>query len=218
MLLKDNNKILIKEQDWDRKESFDFFKQFEKSYYGIGTSICVNGVVKYKEEHTASFYGLMSYLLLKACNNVINFRYRLEDQNVILYKNISCSCTILKADNNIAYTNRMYISSNVEQFLKLYEENKDLVLNGKKSKDNNNGNDIIYLTSLNWFKLRYMDNVRRTLKDDTIPRFAFGKYYWANGAYQTDLSIEMSHMFVDGFHIQLLLSEIEKINNELEHY
>lgn len=53
-------------------------------------------------------------------------------------------------------------------------------------------------------------NVRSDLKDDMIPRFSWGKYFLKSSNMYVDLSIEVSYIFVDGYHIHLLLQEVEK--------
>lgn len=214
----DNNEdyvCVLNEEEFERRDSFNFFKNFEKSYYGIGTTICIDGLIEYKKKYVASFYGLITYTIIKACNQVRNFRYRLQDNKICLYDNVACSCTVLKEDKNIEFTNFIFESNTLETFLEKFEKIRMLVLSDNKYPERKLKAGAIYLTAMPWFSIKYMDNARYSSKDDTIPRFTYGKYYVKDEHYFLDLSIEISHMFVDGYHVHLLIEELKKIINNL---
>lgn len=54
-------------EHWERKELFNFFKDFDEPYYGI------------------SFFLYYLYLVLKAVNRTEAFKYRIEDDNWIRF-------------------------------------------------------------------------------------------------------------------------------------
>lgn len=212
----DSNRRIVSLDDLYRKESYEFFSKFQKSYYGIGTTLCIDGVLHYKKKYGVSFYCIMSYALLKACNKVINFRYRREGEIIYLYDNIACSCTILNKDKNIEFTNCIYYDEDIKRYQIEFEKKKQEAYEGKKQSDLKNKLNLIYISAMPWFNIRYMDNVRADTRDDTIPRFTYGKYFVLNGSYYLDLSMEMSHLFVDGYHVHLLISQLEEIFDELK--
>lgn len=208
--------VMINEEEFERRDSYRFFKKFEKSYYGIGTRICIDSLIAYKKKYNASFYGLITFVIIKACNQVKHFRYRLQDNKICLYDKVACSCAVLKEDKNIEFTNFILESNSLKNFLSEFEKKRKLALCENKYCEKTLKAAALYLTAMPWFPIKYMDNARYRLRDDTIPRFTYGKYYVNDEHIFLDLSIEMSHMFVDGYHVHLLLEEIDKIINNLE--
>jgi len=210
------NRHEICHDEFYRKESYDFFSSFEVGYYSLSTEICVDGIMQYIHKYKESFYCIMTYIILKTCNNIENFCYRKVDNKIYLYHNIAASCTILKQNKNIEFTNHIYYKEDLGAFTKHFHNKKIEAINGKTYSDLRESYDLIYITAMPWFRLKSMNNVRVRLEDDTIPRFSWGKYFQRSNKTYVDISIEISHAFIDGYHIHLLISEIEKLIEKLK--
>lgn len=210
------NRCEICLDEFERKEAYDFFSSIKKGYYSITTEICIDGMMQYMKKYKESFYCLMTYLILKSCNKVDNLCYRRVDDKVYRYKNIAASCTVLMPTKNIDFTNHIYYKESLCEFSEQFHEKKEEAVNGRTYSDLTDSYDLVYITAMPWFRLKSMNNVRATLEDDTIPRFSWGKYFERDNKMYVDLSLEISHAFIDGYHIHLFVDEIEKSIEELK--
>jgi chloramphenicol O-acetyltransferase type A len=91
--------------NWNRKEHFLFFKQFEEPFFGATVTIdCTKAY--YTKKYRPRFYLLPS-------QNVRNgksyrcFKYRIAEDNVYVYDQINASATIGRADALLVFLNRI---------------------------------------------------------------------------------------------------------------
>lgn len=209
------NRYEIRLDEFERKETYNFFSNFKKKWYSVTIDICIDGIIRYMRKSNESFYCLMTYLILKACNKIDNFCYRRIGDRVYQYRNIAASCTVLMPTKNIDFTNHIYYKESLCEFSKQFHKKKEEVLSGRICSDLNGSYDLVYITAMPWFRLKSINNVRATFEDDTIPRFSWGKYFEQNNKMYVDLSLELSHIFIDGYHIHLFVDELEKAIEEL---
>lgn len=192
--------------DFRRKEQYCFFSEFDISYYSVTTPIYVRDIVRFGKKYGISLYGLFTYVLLATNNEMENFCYRRENDCIYKYNIIDASCTFLQGED-LQFSNRIVYEKDIKKFMNVFIEKKQEAENGKR-KSNLSGNlNIIYLSTLPWFRLKNVTNVRQRIKDDTIPRFSWGKIYDNNK--WVDMVIEVSHLFVDGYHISLFIDKIQ---------
>ena len=73
---------------WKRNKQYTHFLKFSNPYASASTIINVNNIVNYAKKHKVSFYGIMTYLVMKSINQVEEFKYVLEEDGVYKYNQI----------------------------------------------------------------------------------------------------------------------------------
>lgn len=210
-------KHILKEKvdvnEFERKDQYQFFSEFDISFYSVTTQIYVKEIVAFARKHRISLYGLFTYIILKANNEVPNFAYRRDGNDIYKYNRVDASCAMIK-DNNVQYTNRLVFNDRISEFMKEFIGKKDEIEKGKKKSNLYEDNNLVYITVLPWFRMKNVTNIRMKIRDDTIPRFSWGKIY--GNEEWVDLVVEVSHLFIDGYHISLLIDKINEIILDLE--
>jgi len=203
-------------ETWDRKVQFNFFKRFTKPFWSVTTTIDVDSLVNYCKETKTSFYGAMSYVILYSCNTVQNFRLRCEEGKVYDYKQINAQFTALQNTGNTDITRRVHFNPNfnvfIREFVELKKETEECRIPPHPREMHDN---VVFLSCLPWFRFSNFESIMNYNGNDYVPRITWGKYEKNNGRYEIDLSIEVNHAFVDGYHISQFLKEIENQINEL---
>ena len=74
---------------------------------------------------------------------------------------------------------------------------------------------LIYISTTPWFDLTSCTNERDFDKDDAIPRITWGKYVPENGREMLGMSLEVSHRFIDGYHLGQFYQTLQKSIDEL---
>ena len=74
---------------------------------------------------------------------------------------------------------------------------------------------LIYISTTPWFDLTSCTNERDFDKDDAIPRITWGKYVPENGRETLGMSLEVSHRFIDGYHLGQFYQTLQKSIDEL---
>lgn len=205
-------KEYINIDDWNRKPQFQFFSGFTNPYTSVTSIVNVDNIVKYAKNNKISFYGIMSYNVLKTINDIDEFKYILDDGKVFKTDKINMTFSTLKHNNQLNFSRTVeYIK--FEEFIKKFDEAK-LEAESNKKVPFTNENNKIYLTCTPWMRFSSVDNPMNYDKIDSIPRICWGKYFINNDEYNIDLCIQVNHAFQDGYHIGLFFNHLQQnINN-----
>ena len=97
-------KTLLDLENWNRKEHFLFFKQFEEPFFGLTVEIdCTKAYATTKQLGT-SFFVYYLHKTMVAVNTIESFRYRIIDDAIYIYDTIDVSATIMREDNTFGFS------------------------------------------------------------------------------------------------------------------
>lgn len=207
----------VDQNTWDRKEVFDFFSNVSNPFYMTSFRVDVTDLVKYTKRNNCSFYFSLIYLCNKAFNNIENFLYAINDGEVVLLDARHPSFTDRKQNSELF---KMVTVKAQEDMIKFCDKAKETSEKQKCFVDlSSESNDLIYYSCLPTLRLTGLTNEfdysSPKLKDDNIPRVAWGKYEDINGKYELTMSLEVNHRFIDGLHIEKFAQMLEESIREL---
>ena len=201
---------------WPRREVFSFFSQISNPFYMVSFKQEVTNLVKYCKESQLSFYYALIYLTCRAMNEIENFRYFLQDEEIYLYSQRIPSFTDLKKDSDQFHIVTMDLKENLRDFCQqaTVQSSQQLTFIVPYAEEN-----LIYYSCLPWIDLTALTNERDfanpKAKDDNIPRISWGKYSKNQDKIELVISLEVNHRFVDGLHVghfaEKLTQMIEKL-------
>ena len=97
-------KTLLDLENWNRKEHYLFFKQFQEPFFGLTVEIdCTKAYATAKELGT-SFFVYYLHKTLVAVNTIECFRYRINDDAIYIYDTIDVSATIMREDQTFGFS------------------------------------------------------------------------------------------------------------------
>jgi len=200
--------------EWNRKDQFYYFKDYENPFYNICTELNISEFLTYIKKRKIPFSTAILYASLRVVNEYEPFKYRIIDDEVIIFDEIHGGQTVLNSDDTFSFCYFKYYD-NFHDFF----ENVRSVLNEhhqreKKLDPRTNQNDLIHYSTLPWIKFTSVSHARKFSRRDSIPKMVFGKFYKDDGSYTMPFSVEVHHSLIDGLHIAEYL---EKFQNYLEH-
>ncbi len=198
---------------WNRKSHYDFFKGFDDPFFGI--TINVNCKKGYQKSKTGSVSFFLSYLhaALRAANDIKEFRYRIEGEEVFLYDQVNASPTIDRGDEPFGFSYMDYYE-NFEQFVKEAEKEIDRVRKTKGLVPATNNENVIQFSSLPWLQFTSISHARHFKIKDCIPKISFGKIFEEGKSLLMPVSVHASHALMDGKHVARFFELFEKHLNE----
>ena len=169
--------------------------------------------MKYSKKNK-NLYALICFLVSKCVNEIKEFRYRYENEKVVLYDKVISSVTELKEDNNIGFVGVVF-SDDYKTFLSDFKKSKEEMLACTNLIVSTNEGQI-WCSCVPWYKfssveLPYDENC-------TIPQFTWGQYELRKRRYFINMQIFANHAFVDGFHIGQFIKLFNEIQNNLDKY
>ncbi len=200
---------------WNRKEHFQFFSAFDEPFFGIVANL--DGTLAYQKtkEKGYSFFLYYLYQVLKAVNQIEEFRYRTEEGNVYCYDQIHASPTLSREDHTFGFGFIEYHTS-FETFLtgataeiKAVQQSSGLRLNNQTSRT-----DVIHFSAVPWVSFTGLTHARHFAYKDSVPKISVGKYVTQEGRLLLPVSVHAHHGLMDGYHVGKFFNELQLLFDE----
>jgi len=200
-------------KSWNRKDHFNFFRSYDNPFFNICSELNVQKLYDFTEKNNLSFFACLLYFSLKAANEVEEFRYRILNEEVVIYDHLNAGTTVLNIDNTFSFC---YFDYNPD--LKIFNDNVAELL--KKTANDNSGLDpreselnMIHYSILPWISFSSISHPRKFNTDDSIPKIVFGKYNKKESRLMIPISVDVHHSLVDGLHVGNYLKLLQKLFN-----
>lgn len=199
-------------EKWERKEHFEFFSAMDEPFYCVTSNVnCTRGYRQAKKENR-SFFIYYLYQALKAVNSIEEFRYRIEDGNVVIYDRIHVSATIARKDNTFAFTYIDYdpeieiFTQNAKKEIARVQKKDGLLFNPEMEKA-----DTVHFSSLPWINFTGLTHARNYGDSDSVPKITFGKMHKKGKEREMPVSVMVHHGLVDGYHVGKYFSTLQEM-------
>lgn len=81
-------------ENWNRKEQFQFFKDFDNPFFNVCTEIEIGAFLEFVKLKNLSFSLTCLFASLKAANETEPMRYRLDGDRIAVYDRIDAGNTL----------------------------------------------------------------------------------------------------------------------------
>ena len=205
--------------NWERYNTYTWFKGFSNSTYGVNVLLDVTKLVKHSKENNQSFFINSLYIILKGLNSVDEMRMRLIDDKPYIFDDINPAFTVMtKAGTfeNVRFKNTNNYKKFYDKAKTVIEETKNKEKIEKCDYNPTNLYDEYYITCTPW--LNFV-SLTHPIPDDKssqcVPRICWGKFIENNGKYEMMLNITVSHIFVDGYPLSNTFNKIQELLNDV---
>jgi chloramphenicol O-acetyltransferase type A len=206
-------KRLLNINNWERKDHYHFFKQFEEPFFGVCVNIdCTIAYAKAKEL-TTSFFLYYLYQSLAAANQIEPFRYRISNEEVLIYDAVNASPTINRPDGTFGFSYIDYYPT-FNAFVIAAKKEIDRVQNSTGLVPAISGENVIHYSSVPWISFTSLSHARAFSFKDSCPKITFGKIVEADGKKQMPVSIHVHHALMDGFHVGQYIDRFQTLMNQ----
>lgn len=201
--------------NWKRKEHFNFFSKFDEPFFGIVSEIDCTIAYNISKEKTKSFFASYLHKSLVAVNEIDEFKYRIDDDKVVIFDEIHASPAIIRDDSTFGYS-FIHFNKDFEIFNKSLQKEIENVNNsiGLRLNENAMRKDTIHYSSIPWIKFTGLTHARNYNFIDGVPKITFGKANLKDGKRAMPIAIYAHHGLVDGLHVAKYLDEFQKLMDE----
>lgn len=199
-------------QNWNRKEHFHFFKEFEEPYFGATINLDVTDAYKKCIENGGvSFFLYYHYILAKTINETESMRLRISENEVCMFETIHVSSVILRPDFTFGFSFIPFKES-FESFRRSAEEEirKVKQSTGLGFNENTSRLDVVHCSTLPWLDFTSLSHARNFGERTGIPKFSFGKLTDHDGVKKMPLSIHVHHALMDGYHLGMFTEKLQE--------
>ncbi|WP_405606036.1 CatA-like O-acetyltransferase [Polaribacter sp. Asnod1-A03] len=196
-------------ENWNRKQHFNHFKNLEDPYFALTVNVDVTKLYNESKTSKYSFFVLYLHACLKALNTIENFKYRIKDDKIAICDVIHASATIARKDHTFGFS-FIYFSEDINEFNQNFLNEKERILNSTDLFPPINSDDCIYCSALPWLSFTSQKEPNSGVKNESVPKFSFGKTFTENNIIKMPVAIAVNHALVDGYHIGLFFEEFKK--------
>ncbi|KAA3604127.1 MAG: chloramphenicol acetyltransferase [Calditrichaeota bacterium] len=202
-------------ENWNRKEHYEFFLNFDNPFWGIVTEIDCTKAYEISKKNNFSFFAYYLHKSILAVNKINEFKYRIQDDKVVMFDTIHVGSTIGRKDGTFGFS-FVPFSTDFEVFnAGLLEEIRNVENStGLRANENTGRSDVIHYSTLPWRKFSSLTHVRNFENNECVPKITFGKFFEQNGKKLIPVSIDIHHSLADGLHVANYLEEFQTLMNE----
>ena len=197
-------------QTWPRRDTFEFFRGYDKPYFNVGTSLdMTNLVAEIKKLPGFSLSLAYHYFALRVVNEIEPFRYRLRGDQVLVHEVIHGGTTLLLPNETFIMAYFDY-RPDFEPFMcdamKVLDEQRAAGAFDPRPEDNR-----IHFSVLPWISFTSFSHARNWGREDSVPKMAFGKIGEVNGRRMMPFSVEVHHAMMDGITVGRYLDRLQEV-------
>jgi chloramphenicol O-acetyltransferase type A len=196
-------------QNWPRREHFELFNTFNHPHFNMCANVDLTRLHPYVKEHGFSITAAIIYVISRAANAIPEFRFRMRDGEIIEHETVSPSVTVLGENELFGFCTIDYnrdfgeFAGRAARLMAAAKEHPTLA-------DPPGRDDLLYMTAIPWVSFTSFTHPMKQHPADSIPRFAWGKFFEESGLVKLPLSVQAHHALMDGIHMARFYAEIQE--------
>ena len=203
---------------WPRRELFEFYRDFDKPYFNICTRLDVTNLLQEIKKHPGVSVALTyHYFILKAANEIEQFRYRLRNGRVLVHDVINGGTTLM-LPNEIFTLVYFDYADTFDEFIGTAQQAVEETKKDGTFRPRHEDDARIHCTTLPWIAFTSFSHARNWRREDSVPKISFGKFIRENDRTWMPFSVEVHHALVDGLHVGRYVARIEEMLAQPEIY
>lgn len=199
---------LIDMQTWPRREHFKAFSAFDYPHFSLCANVDLTAFYPFIKQRGISINLAIVYLLARAANAIPEFRYRIRPGEVVEHEIVHPSTTILIKEDLFSFCTIDYIKD-FSSFAVRAAEQIAYLQDHPTVGDKPGQDDLLYMTAIPWVSFTSFMHPLHLHPADSVPRFAWGKFFEEGEFLKMPLSVQGHHALMDGLHVGRLFAEVQ---------
>lgn len=191
---------IIDKETWPRKAHYDFFAPMSHPFYSLTFPVDVTALRVHTKTAALPFYPALVFLVTKAMEDVDAFLYRDRNGVIVRHDRLIPSFTDLKPGSELFHIVTLEAGEDLTDFCRRAkarsETQTEFITAGPWDPDQE-----IYFSCVPWFPITALTNERDVDPSDSIPRVTWGRWEEREGRTWLNLSLELNHRLLDGYHV-----------------
>ena len=202
-------------EHWPRKEHFEFFYKMDYPQFNVSINLDVTHFLDFVKKERISFYYAMIFASTDTANQLVNFRYRIRGDQVILHDKLNASFTDVMKDSELFKMVMVDMNDDIIAFTHQAQEKSEqqkefIIYENAEERD-----DLIYFTCAPWFSFTQLTHPIALSREDSVPKISWGKYFREGEKVLLPFSIQANHALMDGVHVGKYIEKLQTYLNSL---
>lgn len=196
-------------QNWIRLEHFNVFSSWDIPHFNMCANVDLTMFHPYIKQQAISFNLAVVFTLTKIANSIPEFRYRIREGKVIEHDIVHPSSTIMGNEDVFSFCSMNYMEVFSDFAVKASEKIDRVRKRPRLLEEDQGRDDLLFMTAIPWVSFTsFMHPI--TFPVDSVPRFAWGKFYEENDFIKMPLSVQGHHAVMDGLHMGMYYKKLQE--------
>jgi chloramphenicol O-acetyltransferase type A len=198
---------------WPRREQFELFRRFDHPHFSLCAPVDVSATYTAVKAGGYSITAAIVYLIARVANEIPEFRYRMRGDGVVEHAVVDPSPTILTPGDLFSFCTIAY-TPDFPEFATRAAERIRYVQDHLTLSDEPGRDDLLFMTALPWVSFTSFTHPTHLSPSDSVPRFAWGKFYREGESLKMPLAVQVHHALMDGVHTGRFYARIQEYLSE----
>lgn len=193
---------------WSRRDQYLMFSTMDLPHFNMCANVELTTFREAIRLRDVSFTIGLVYVLARAANDILEFRYRIRDGGVVEHDTVHPTITILVDDEHFSFCDFEYCQDFVS-FAETAEEQMACVKENPYVIDDRDRDARLYMTAIPWVSFTSFMHPLAMFPVDSVPRFAWGKFFEEGQKIKMPLSVQGHHALMDGLHMGRYYAKVQ---------
>jgi chloramphenicol O-acetyltransferase type A len=185
---------------WHRREQFLKFISFSYPHFNLCANLDLSAFLPAIKARDVSPTVAIVYLIARVANELPEFRWRIHGEQVVEHEVVHPSTTILTPDDLFSFCLVPY-TPDFPAFAEDARQRFALVKAHPTLQDEPGQDNLLFMTSIPWVSFTSFMHPIHLQPIDSVPRFAWGKFFAEGERVKMPLSVQVHHALMDGLHV-----------------
>ncbi|MCP4600141.1 MAG: chloramphenicol acetyltransferase [Proteobacteria bacterium] len=200
-------------ETWPRREHFKVFNTWDYPHFNLCANVDLTAFYPMVKQRGVSFTVAIVYVLARAANAIPEFRYRIRGENVVEHEIVHPSTTILTGEDIFGFCPIDCIED-FSEFTARASEKIAYMREHPTLEEDQERDDMLFMTGIPWVSFTSFMHPLDLYPADSVPRFAWGKFFEEGDLLKMPLSVQGHHALMDGIHMGKFYT---KVQNHFHH-
>lgn len=187
-------------ETWPRREHYKLFSTFDHPHFNMCANVDITKFYPAIKQRGIAFTVGIVYVVSRAANEIPEFRYRIRAGEIVDHKMVHPSVTILVNEDVFSFCTMDYIEK-FSEFAHRAAEKIAYVKEHPTLKNEPEQDNLLFMTALPWVSFTSFTHPMQLHPADSVPRFAWGKFFEEGNCLKMPLSVQGHHALMDGIHM-----------------
>ncbi len=176
------------------------FRDWDYPHFNMCANVELTALKSLVKERQISVTIAIVYVLSRAANEIPEFRLRIREDEVVEHAVVHPATTILVNNDQFSFCDIEYI----EEFSLFSIGAAKQIASIKENpfvKDERERDNRLYMTAIPWVSFTSFMHPMNLSPADSVPRFAWGKFFSDGTGLKMPLSVQGHHALMDGLHV-----------------
>ena len=200
---------------WSRREHYELFSTYGYPHWGMCANVDLTKFYPTVKQGGYSFTIAVVYMIARTANAVPAFRYRIRGDQVVEHELVHPGFTFLSEGMDAFSFCIVEYDPDFKRFSATALEQIDYIKANPWVRVPPQ-DDVLYSSAIPWVSFTSFLHPMHLQPEDSIPRFAWGKYFQEGERLKMPLAVQGHHALLDGVHAGAYYSKFQEFLDQPE--